>query len=227
MGNNTMVQLFRSGGGLMWPLLLCSILTIAVIMDRIIFFLRIAKNYKSFVARLLPLVANQRIQATKDYLRGRQDPASLVSAAYLANLDVSAKLRKEVVQRVGNEQVERIEKRHGILSAIAHLAPLLGLFGTVLGMIEAFRRVQELKGQADVADIAGGIWEALLTTAFGLAIAIPAAAAYHYFEALAARHRNRMSNIVSVLDEALGLETGTDEIASPGTPGGDEDYAGI
>lgn len=227
MGNSTLVQLFRSGGSLMWPLLACSILTIAVIIDRIIFYLRITRNYRNFVARLVPLVANRRIQATKDYLRGRPDPASLISSAYLSNLDLSPKLRKEVVQRVGNEQVERIEKRHGILSAIAHLAPLLGLFGTVLGMIEAFRRVQELRGQADVADIAGGIWEALLTTAFGLAVAIPAAAAYHYFEALASRHRNRMSNIVSVLDEALEIETGAEELPRTDAASGDADYAGI
>jgi len=90
---------------------------------------------------------------------------------------------------------------------LAHITPLLGLFGTVLGMIAVFRRVQELQGQADVTVLAGGIWEALLTTAFGLAIAIPCAAAYHYFQSLASRHISRMTNIVAVLTETFAAST--------------------
>jgi len=227
MSDSTLVQLFNDGGALMWPLLVCSILAIAVIIDRAIFYLRISRNYGRFVITLVPFVANRRTQAAKDYLRGRNDPSSLVAVSYLGNLDLSPNLRNQIIQRIGSEQVERVEKRLGILSTIAHLSPLLGLFGTVLGMIEAFRRVAELHGQAQVSEIAGGIWEALITTAFGLAVAIPTAAAYHYFEALATKHRNRMANITSVLDETLKIDSAGVEITETREPEGDADNVGF
>jgi len=211
-------ELFDKGGILMWPLLLCSVLTIAVIVERGVFFLRIARNYRNFISELVPLVANRRIQAALDFLRGRADPTSLVASCHLSNLDVSPGLRREMLQRVGGEQVDRIEKRVGMLSGLAHITPLLGLFGTVLGMIAAFQRVQELEGQADAAALAGGIWVALLTTAFGLAVAIPAAAAYHHFDGLVSKHTGRMENIVGILNETLGLESGTPHLREVRVP---------
>lgn len=214
-------ELFYKGGILMWPLLLCSVLTIAVVVERAVFFLRISRNYKTFISELVPLVANRRIQAALDFLRGRADPASLVASCHLSNLDVTPGLRREMLQRVGGEQVVRIEKRVGMLSGLAHISPLLGLFGTVLGMIAAFQRIQELQGQADAAALAGGIWEALLTTAFGLAVAIPAAAAYHYFDGLVNKHAGRMENIVGILNETLGLESGTPHLHDVRVSGGE------
>ena len=199
-------ELIEKGGVLMWPLLACSVLTIAVILERSVFFLRIKRNFKRFAADLMALVANRRIQAAQDFLRGRPDPSSLIAWTYLGNLDVKDELREEILQRVSSEQAERLERRVGMLSGLAHISPLLGLLGTVLGMIEAFRQIQQLSGQADAAALAGGIWEALLTTAFGLAIAIPAATAYHYFESLADRRISEMTSIVSVLNETLDIE---------------------
>ncbi|MFH0964009.1 MAG: MotA/TolQ/ExbB proton channel family protein [Planctomycetota bacterium] len=209
----TLIDLFNKGGLLMWPLLLCSILAAAAIIERSVFFLRIRQNFRRFVADLVALVANRRLQAAKDFLRNRPDPASVISGAMLANLDLSASLRQEVMQRVGDEQVTRLNARVGLLSTLAHLSPLLGLFGTVTGMIRAFRQIEALGGLADVAALAGGIWEALLTTAFGLTIGVPAAAAYHYFENLAARRASEMQSIVSILNETLGIEPGDLEVA--------------
>jgi len=77
--------------------------------------------------------------------------------------------------------VQELEKNIDILGIIAHVAPLLGLLGTVVGMIRAFMRIEELAGRVNASVLAGGIWEALLTTAFGLAVAIPSFVMYHYF----------------------------------------------
>lgn len=214
-------ELFDKGGVLMWPLLLCSVLTVAVMVERGVFFLRISRNYRTFISELVPLVANRRIQAALDFLRGRADPTSMVASCHLSNLDVSHGMRQEMLQRVGGEQVARIEKRVGMLSGLAHISPLLGLFGTVLGMIAAFQRIQELEGQADAAALAGGIWEALLTTAFGLAIAIPAAAAYHYYDGLVNKHTGRMENIVGILNETLGMDSGTPHLQDVRAPVGE------
>jgi biopolymer transport protein ExbB len=96
------------------------------------------------------------------------------------------------------------ECRLPILSSIAAVAPLFGLFGTVLGMIEVFQRLAALGGRADVALLSGGIWVALLTTAFGLLIAIPALLAHHYFSRLAGGRSDYMELLISRLNVLTG-----------------------
>jgi biopolymer transport protein ExbB len=127
-----------------------------------------------------------------------------VAASYLENLARPAALRTEIVRREGSLQLERVEKRLRVLAAISHLAPLLGLLGTVLGMVLAFAKIEGLQGAMKPADLAGGIWQALLTTVFGLVVAIPCMAAYHGFEGLADKIARRMQFVVTLLDEALG-----------------------
>ncbi|MEA3493132.1 MAG: MotA/TolQ/ExbB proton channel family protein [Candidatus Margulisiibacteriota bacterium] len=82
---------------------------------------------------------------------------------------------------IGPLVVQDLEKNIDILGIVAHVAPLLGLLGTVTGMIRAFMRIEELAGRVNASVLAGGIWEALLTTAFGLVVAIPSFVMYHYF----------------------------------------------
>ena len=86
------------------------------------------------------------------------------------------------------------------LGIIGHISPLLGLLGTVAGMIEAFITIEELGGRVDASVLAGGIWEALITTAFGLSVAIPAIVFYHYFEGrvddIAAQMKDAASEIL-------------------------------
>ena len=91
-----------------------------------------------------------------------------------------------------------LEKHLPILAAITALAPLLGLLGTVLGMINTFQEISRLGGEADMAALAGGIWQALLTTAFGLIVAIPVAAFHHFFQNLV---DNRVSEIETRVSE--------------------------
>jgi len=99
------------------------------------------------------------------------------------------------VERVGTNVVRALESWLRGLSAIAHLSPLLGLLGTVIGMIDAFMRIQEAGTVVDPAVLSGGIWEALLTTAFGLTIAIPAMAAFYLFEGEIDRVRSAMADV--------------------------------
>jgi biopolymer transport protein ExbB len=99
------------------------------------------------------------------------------------------------VGRVGSAEIRKLESYLRGLSAIAHLSPLLGLFGTVTGMIRAFMKVQEAGARVDASLLAGGIWEALLTTAFGLAVALPAMAAYYYLEGEVDQARGTMKDV--------------------------------
>ena len=102
--------------------------------------------------------------------------------------------RKSEISRISSIQIRNLENYLGGLEVIASISPLLGLFGTVLGMIKAFLNLEKAGSQIDPALLAGGIWEALLTTAFGLAIAIPALAAYHLFENKISNTRNKMKD---------------------------------
>ncbi|MGH2568208.1 MAG: MotA/TolQ/ExbB proton channel family protein, partial [Bacteroidota bacterium] len=85
------------------------------------------------------------------------------------------------IESAGKEEVYHLERGLGILASIAGIAPLLGFLGTVTGMIGAFRTIEQLSGVVNPSDLAGGIWEALLTTAFGLIVGIPAYAFYNFF----------------------------------------------
>lgn len=88
---------------------------------------------------------------------------------------------KEAIENAGRQEVSKLEKGLSILATVAGVAPLLGFLGTVTGMIQAFMRIEDLAGAANPSDLAGGIWEALITTAFGLIVGIPAYAFYNYF----------------------------------------------
>ncbi len=123
--------------------------------------------------------------ATRAGIRARLVRAALEA---LARLDDAA--AREEVARVANALLTEARSGLRALELIAAIAPLLGLLGTVMGMIEAFQALQEAGARADPAALAGGIWQALLTTAAGMAVAIPAAMALSWFEAVidAARH---------------------------------------
>ncbi len=104
---------------------------------------------------------------------------------------------KEELESEGRTQLEQLTSYIRGLDAVAHLSPLLGLLGTVLGMIQAFMQLEEAGVQVDVTMLAGGIWEALITTAFGLAIAIPALAAVNWLEGIVERVRQDMGDAVT------------------------------
>jgi biopolymer transport protein ExbB len=202
-------DVFLRGGIVMWPLLFCSVLGFAVVLDRLIFFLRLrSTNLRRFEDQLTDDLRRGETESALRLARSSDHPVARVAASYLENLGRPAALRSEIVRREGSLQLERVEKRLRVLAAISHLAPLLGLLGTVLGMVLAFAKIEGLQGAMKPADLAGGIWQALLTTVFGLVVAIPCMAAYHGFEGLADKIARRMQFIVTLLNEALGQSGG-------------------
>ena len=111
--------------------------------------------------------------------------------------DLAERTVREEVERVGNGILETLRIHLCPLETIAQLAPLLGLFGTVLGMIEAFRRLEQAGSRVDPAILSGGIWEALLTTAVGIAVAIPTVAAFGWFDRRVERFGYQMESAVT------------------------------
>jgi biopolymer transport protein ExbB len=215
MDKLSLYDVFLRGGVVMWPLLFCSVLGAAVILERGLFFLRMGMDTRRFEEAVAAKLRRGDVAGALAISVASPHPVAKVAAVYLRNLLRPADLRIELVRREGSLQLERVEKRLRVLAAISHLAPLLGLLGTVIGMVAAFATIEGLKQAASPADLAGGIWEALLTTVFGLVVAIPCMAAYHGFEGLADKIARRMQFVVTALDEASGTTGGavSDEAA--------------
>ena len=187
----------------MWPLLVCNIVGVAITMERVIFFFRLRFDYDKFASELKALLAKKNYKDAVAMCKRSANPVASVAENYLRNLDHD-EVRDDVLKRIGSLALEKVEAHLRTLASITHISPLLGLLGTVTGLVSAFHRIEMLGGQVQPGDLAAGIWEALITTVFGLVIAIPSMAAYHGFETIADRIARRMQFIVSELDEFFG-----------------------
>ncbi|MBI3999502.1 MAG: MotA/TolQ/ExbB proton channel family protein [Candidatus Omnitrophica bacterium] len=187
----------------MWPLLACSIIAVAIIVERSYYFWRLRFNYARFNEELKAFLTKRKMKEALALCRKHPNPVPRIAEHYLKNLQ-SDVLRNDILKREGSIALEKVETRLRALAALTHIAPLLGLFGTVTGLVSAFHQIELLGGQVQPGDLAAGIWEALITTVFGLMIAIPSMVAYHGFESKADRIARRMQFIVSELDEFFG-----------------------
>lgn len=191
------------GGSLMWVLLGFSVVGMAVILDRVVVYLSYGFNPDRWLTGILKEIESGRADKALAMARSNRHPVARVVEVYLENLTRPARVRVDNVKREGALVQERVEKRLRILAAISHLSPLVGLLGTVTGMVMAFAQIETIDGAPKPSDLAGGIWEALLTTVFGLVVAIPCMAAYHAFESHADKIARRMELAVTALDDAL------------------------
>jgi biopolymer transport protein ExbB len=204
---HTLDELFLRGGPLMWPLLLCSIVALALMLDRGVAHLRAGLDYGSFIARLRDLTTGGRLPDAVRMCSGLRGPIARTAEAYLRHVELEDELRGSIVEREGSQALEAVEHRQRGLSAVAHIATLTGLLGTVVGLVGAFHQIELAGGHVQPSDLAAGIWQALLTTVFGLTVAIPSFVAFHLFESRADRMARRMGFVVSYLDQWLGKRT--------------------
>ncbi len=195
-------ELFNRGSFVMWPLLACSIVGLAVLVERAVFFSRMRFRYDRFLAQLKLKCMESDVQTIAQWCQKQRHPVPQVVIQYLKYLDKGAQ-REEALQRVCAYAMEKVEARLRVLASITHMAPLLGLLGTVTGLVTAFHQIESLGGQVQPADLASGIWAALLTTVFGLLVALPCMAAYHAFESQADKISRQMQLIVLELNEVF------------------------
>ncbi len=183
----TLSGLFALGGPVVAVLLVMSVLTMSVVLYKIWQFSVSGVGRHRVLADALqlwdagePAAANERLHASRSYL------APFVGKAMKGHgrAGVDDRLDAEIAQAFAT-----LERGFRLLDTIAQIAPLLGLFGTVLGMIDAFRSLQDAGSTVDPSALAGGIWIALLTTAVGLAVAIPTSMVLAWFESRMARER--------------------------------------
>ncbi len=206
--DQTLGELLVRGGPVMWPLVACSVIAIALIIDRSLAHLKMRVDYDGLVSGMRGLVEAGSLSDAREFAEDRPNPVCRVAVAYLDGLDLTDEARASIVEREGALALEMAERRLRGLSTIAHVATLMGLLGTVAGLVGAFHQIELNAGQVEPSDLAQGIWEALLTTAFGLSIAIPSLVAFHGFESRSDRMARRMGFMVSYLDQWLGKTTG-------------------
>jgi biopolymer transport protein ExbB len=202
-----MLSLFRQGGWVMYPLLAFSVIALAVILERAVFFLSSRAGSARTAEELAALYkeCGDWKAAAKGFAENKKRVYFIpLVTAYFDSLDETPQRTGELLFARAKEIVMINERRLPILASIAAIAPLFGLFGTVLGMIEVFQKLAALGGRADVALLSGGIWVALLTTAFGLLVAIPSLLAHHYFSRLAGGRSDYMELLISRLNILTG-----------------------
>ncbi len=185
------------GGYLMYPLIFCSVLSLAVIIERAISLSRSTLFRAPFLERIKEFLSRGKILEAVEFCEKHNSPLSRVIKVGLLHHDRSRENIKEAMEIQISEEIPQLEKFLGILATLSAVSPLLGLLGTVSGMVRVFSAIEEAGGQVDPGTLAGGIWEALLTTVLGLLVAIPSLIAYNYFT-------SRLRSIVGEMELASG-----------------------
>ncbi len=188
-----MLELIKAGGLLMWPIILCSIITMAIIAERF-WSLRSTKVApKNLVAKVWQWQKVGHLDAKRIRDLRASSPLGMILAAGLVNRNHSREIMKESIEEVGRHVAHDLERFLNSLGTIASISPLLGLLGTVIGMIKVFTVITSM-GVGDPSILSEGISEALITTAAGLSVAIPSLMFHRYF-------RGRIDGLIVTMEQ--------------------------
>jgi biopolymer transport protein ExbB len=194
----TMTELISKGGPLVWLLLACLGFSVAIFLERLSYYHRASMNIGEFLAGLAALIRRKNYaEALQECVATRVPAGRVIHAAILRHHAPREQL-KEIVQEAGQLEVPRLERYLAILNAIAHAGPLIGLLGTVIGLLDSFTNLSSANGMTTPAEVARGVYESLITSALGLVVAIPS---YLFFAFLSARSRSIMHDL-----ERAGVE---------------------
>lgn len=175
-----MLEIVKAGGWLMAPIILCAVLALGIILER---FWTLQQNKvipDDLTARVWGWVKNGQLDHEKIQSLHQGSPLGQILAVGLLNRDRDRVVMKESIEDTGRHVVHELERYLDTLGTVAAISPLLGLLGTVIGMVKVFTAITT-HGVGNPAVLAGGIAEALITTAAGLTVAIPALIGYRYF----------------------------------------------
>jgi len=202
-----MFEIVKSGGIVMVPIILCSILAVAIMLERL-WTLREPKVVPGELTdKIWQWVENRSLSDKQILALQQHSPLGRVLAAGLANRYRDRLVMMEAIEDAGRHVMHDLERYLNTLATIASISPLLGLLGTVMGMIRTFRAVT-ISGIGDPSALAGGIAEALVTTAGGLIVAIPSLVAYRYLrgkvDALVIDMEKESLRLVQAIDRTSG-----------------------
>ncbi len=175
-----MLELIKAGGLLMWPIILCSIMAMAIIGERFWSLRELKIAPKNLVAKVWQWQKSGHLDKTRIKDVRDSSPLGMILAAGLVNRNHSREIMKESIEETGRHVAHDLERFLNTLGTIASISPLLGLLGTVIGMIKVFTVITSM-GVGDPSVLSEGISEALITTAAGLSVAIPSLMFHRFF----------------------------------------------
>jgi biopolymer transport protein ExbB len=176
----SLLETFSKGGWVMIPIILLSILTIYLFVERLVTLRRAKTDPRRITERIRDYVQAGDIGGAKAFCEAQDKPITYILMHGLERLGRHIAEIQDAVEAAGKYEAFELEKRTDLLATIAGVAPMLGFLGTVTGMINAFQEIQNLQGNVNPSVLAGGIWEALLSTAAGLVVGILAYFFYNY-----------------------------------------------
>lgn len=189
-----MYEFLAKGGVLVWPILLCSVLALAIFFERILRFSLMRSRGAGLAGKIIRLLRTGDVKTAHEKAISSNSPMGRVLARAIQIKDRDRETLETVIVHATEEEVRNLSSYLQVLATIGNIAPLLGLLGTVMGMIKAFMVIQQMGGKVNAAVLAGGIWEAMLTTALGLAVALPTMVAHSYLVARVDKYEARLND---------------------------------
>lgn len=177
------LSLFAKGGAVMWVLAALAVLGVTLFLERALFLHRGQIRAKAFIEGIKNILAKRRLVEALTVCEETPGPVAAVVKAALLHADDRADVMRFHVQEAGIVELPALERRLGMIAAVAQVAPLVGLLGTVLGMISTFVAFEKGGNYAMAGALSAGMWQALITAAASLMLAIPAHLAYHFLSA--------------------------------------------
>lgn len=195
------------GGWVMIPLVLLSFLAIYLLVERLITIRKASSNPDTITDRVREYVRSGDVKGAIAYCEDKDVPITRILQQGLERLGRPISEIQDAVQAAGKHETFELEKKTNLLASIAGISPMLGFFGTVIGMIRAFQEIQNLQGNVNPSVLAGGIWEALVTTAAGLLVGILALFSYNFLIGRIRRLSNDMersaTDFIDLLQEPV------------------------
>ncbi len=199
-----MIELIVSGGPVMIPLLFCSVLAVAVGLERLWFLLRTKIDTEDLMEDIQLSLGQGKVLEAMQLTKKARGPVAAVLSGGIAYYDRDKEDIKNHMEEIGRLEIYKMERRMNVLDVIIGIAPLLGLLGTVTGIIKSFNILAALEGISQPSALSAGIAEALITTAAGLIIAIPTMAVYSFLNGIIDRNIAEMNKRSNELVELLG-----------------------
>ena len=198
------VDIIQRGGPVMIPIVMCSIFSFAFVFDRFVYFMRLhlGADGDRLFQQLREAIARRRWDEAQAVCRRWAGPVSRVVMAGLEAREGTPQEIEEAMQEAAHEEMPTVERHLRWLSTLAQVSTLLGLLGTVTGLVRAFQVIQTKSSTGNPVspgDLAGGVWEALITTVAGLIVAIPTILAYNYFAGRVGEVQFHMEKAASVV----------------------------
>jgi biopolymer transport protein ExbB len=175
-----MFDWFRLGGVVMIPIALCSVAALAIVLEKLFLIRATARRMDAFRARIQGVLKYGHLDEVEKRAQEHPNPLARIFLAGLEKIPGGEGRIRDAIQYAGEKEARRLEAHMTGLATIVAGAPLLGFLGKVLGMIRAFQVIERVGGNVNPSLLAGGIWQAMITTAAGLIVAVPTLFAHNY-----------------------------------------------